>query len=328
MPGSDSQETISATRANRSVWRVAAISLLGLVAFALVTEAGLRVILGVGDPILITPDSACAYITKPDQKVYRFFVHTYINHYGMRSDDVPPTRPAGVVRLLFVGDSLTYGTTHVDQSQLFTQIVGRGLPAIVHHPVEVLNASASAWAPDNEWEWLRSRGIFQSNFVMLVLNDGDLTQPRATIAQVGDDLPQTRPDFAIEELYTRFIRPRIFHISRHSDAGDVVIPDDVARRENLEDLDRFLALVNSQGGHMIMAFLPLRSDIPAQSTPAEGVIRTWTAKNDVPLIDLTAAVASHPVSEICLYDHTHFNRLGNAIIGQAILKLWPASLRQ
>jgi hypothetical protein len=145
VPGSDSQETISATRANRSVWRVAAISLLGLVAFALVTEAGLRVILGVGDPILITPDSACAYITKPDQKVYRFFVHTYINHYGMRSDDVPPTRPAGVVRLLFVGDSLTYGTTHVDQSQLFTQIVGRGLPAIVHHPVEVLNASASAF---------------------------------------------------------------------------------------------------------------------------------------------------------------------------------------
>jgi hypothetical protein len=163
---------------------------------------------------------------------------------------------------------------------------------------------------------------------MLVLNDGDLTQPRATIAQVGDDLPQTRPDFAIEELYTRFIRPRIFNMSRHADAGDVVIPDDVARRENLEDLDRFVALVNSQGGQMILAFLPLRSDIPAQSAPAEDVIRAWTAKNDVPLIDLTAAVASHPVSEICLYDHTHFNRVGNAIIGQAILKLWPASLRQ
>jgi lysophospholipase L1-like esterase len=53
------------------------------------------------------------------------------------------------------------------------------------------------------------------------------------------------------------------------------------------------------------------------------VFHAWSAANDVPLIDLTADIAAHPVSEISLYDHTHFNAAGNAIIGQAILKLWP-----
>jgi len=239
----------------------------------------------------------------------------------------PPCPRPGVVRVLFVGDSLTYGTTHVDQRNIFTQIVGRGLPSIVHHPVEVLNASANGWAPDNEWSWVRTRGIFHSNFVLLVLNDGDLTQPRATIAQAGNALPQRRPVTAIGELYARFIVPRILHITPPSDPGDVVIPDEVVQRANLEDLARFHVLVTGQGGQMALVFLPLRKDVPTLSTPADKVLHDWSAANGVPLIDLTPAIAPYPTGEISLSDHTHFNTAGNAIIGQAILKLWPASLQ-
>jgi hypothetical protein len=317
-------ERPSSARAKKSGWRIFRTSLLVFIALVAGAEAALRFGLGLGDPVLIAPDPACSYITRPDQNVYRFFVHTCINHYGMRSGEVSPVPSPGVVRVLFVGDSLTYGTTHVDQRKIFTQIVGRGLPSIVHHPVEVLNASANGWAPDNEWSWVRTRGIFHSNFVLLVLNDGDLTQPRATIAQAGDELPQKRPLTAIGELYTRFIVPRILHIAHRSDPGDVVLPDEAVQRANLEDLDRFHALVTSQGGQMALVFVPFRNDVPALSAPADKVLHDWSAANGVPLIDLTATIAPHPVGEISLYDHTHFNAAGNAIIGQAILKLWPA----
>lgn len=325
MSARTSPERPAPARRNKSGWRVLGTASLVFIALVAGAEAALRFGLGLGDPVLIAPDPACSYITRPDQKVYRFFVHTYINHYGMRSEEVSPVRSSGVVRVLFVGDSLTYGTTHVDQRQIFTQIVHRGLPSIVHRPVEVLNASANAWAPDNEWSWVRSRGILHSNYVLLVLNDGDVTQPRATIAQVGDDLPQKRPATAIGELYSRFIAPRIFHISHHSDMGDVVIPDDVTMRANLEDLDRFRALVTSQQGRMIIVFLPFRGDVPTVSAQADQVLHNWSAANGVPMIDLTAALAPHPISEICLHDRTHFNAAGNAIVGEAILKRWPAS---
>jgi hypothetical protein len=314
-------------RTKKSGWRILGTSLLVFVALVAGTEAVLRFGLGLGDPVLIAPDPACSYITRPDQNVHRFFVHTYINRYGMRSDEISPVPPPGVVRVLFVGDSLTYGTTHVDQRNIFTQIVGRGLPSIVHHPVEVLNASANGWAPDNEWSWVRTRGIFHSNFVLLVLNDGDLTQPRATIAQAGNALPQRRPVTAIGELYARFIVPRILHITPPSDPGDVFIPDEVVQRANLEDLARFHVLVTGQGGQMALVFLPLRKDVPTLSTPADKVLHDWSAANGVPLIDLTPAIDPYPTGEISLSDHTHFNAAGNAIIGQAILKLWPASLQ-
>jgi len=304
-----------------------AIALCALLVLVTGTELTLRLLLGLGDPVLIAPDAACSYITRPDQKVYRFFVHTYINHYGMRSDEVSPAHPPGLVRILFVGDSLTYGTTHVDQKDLFTQIVARGLPAILHQKVEVLNASANGWAPDNEWGWVQSRGIFQSNYVLLVLNDGDLTQPRARIEEVGDALPQTRPMTAMSELFTRFIKPRILHIRPRQDPGLAVVPDDVTERANLQDLDRFVDLVRTQRGQMILVFMPFRGDIPRPAAAALTLLQTWSAAHNVPLVDLTKAIAAHSVEEICLYDHTHFNTAGNAVIGQAILSQWPQALR-
>ncbi|MGD0631323.1 MAG: hypothetical protein ABR987_18500, partial [Terracidiphilus sp.] len=139
--------------------------MISLVLLTCIVEAALRFGLGLGNPVLITPDAACSYILKPDQDVRRFFARTYVNHYGMRSEDVPAVRPVGTLRLMFVGDSITYGTSRVDQQQLFTELVHRELPAIVHRPVEVLNASAGAWAPDNELAYIRSRGIFQSDIV-------------------------------------------------------------------------------------------------------------------------------------------------------------------
>ncbi|HVT99457.1 MAG TPA: SGNH/GDSL hydrolase family protein [Acidobacteriaceae bacterium] len=311
----------------RSLLRKALWGLLAFAVLAACTEAALRWGLGLGNPILIAPDPACSYVTRPNQNVYRFFVHTYINRYGMRSAEVSPERPPGVVRVLFVGDSVTYGTTHVDQKNLFSQIVGRGLPSIVHEKVEVLNASVNGWAPDNEWEWVRTRGIFQSNYVLLVLNDGDLTQPLAKIDQVGDSLPQTRPLTAINELFTRFIKPRILHIQPHQDPGDVAVPDAATERANLQDLDHFDDSVRNQQGQMAIVFLPFRADLPHPADKALGVLQTWTATHHVPLIDLSTAIAAHSVPEICIYDHLHFNTAGNAVIAQAILNQWPNALR-
>lgn len=318
MPDRDSSERPPFRRSSR----LAAIVLALLVVLVAGTELALRFILGVGNPVLIAPDAACSYITRPNQNIDRFFVHTYINRFGMRSDEVSPAKPPGVVRLLFVGDSITYGTTHVDQRQIFTQVVRRGLPAVVHHPVEVLDASANAWAPDNEWSWVRSRGIFQSDYVVLVLNDGDLAQPRATIDQVGDDLPQKRPLTAIGEMYTRFLAPRIFHIARHSDAGDVVIPSDVTMRANLDDLKSFRVLVTGQHATMVLLYLPFRRDVPTLSAPSGRILHAWAETNQVPILDLTETIAPYPVNQICLYDHTHFNAKGNQIVGQAILNQW------
>ncbi len=99
------------------------------------------------------------------------------NEYGMRSDPIRPGRIPGTRRIYFLGDSMTYGTTQVDQSRLFTEIVHQRLPEQIHEPVEVMNGAISGWAPANELAYLREHGTLNADLVILVLNSGDPTQP-------------------------------------------------------------------------------------------------------------------------------------------------------
>lgn len=288
-----------------------------------IIEAVLRFVLGLGNPVLIAPDAACAYILKPDQDVRRFFAQTRTNHYGMRSEEVPAVRHAGALRLMFVGDSITYGTSRVDQQHLFTEVVHRELPSIVHRPVEVLNASASAWAPDNELAYIRSRGIFQSDIVLLVLNDGDLTQPRSTIAGVGGDLLQKRPITAIGELFTRYIRPRISNLLEKSDAGDKIAANsDDVMRNNLADLDSIQKLVRLQGAKLVIVYIPFRRDIPDLSKASGSILKEWSDAHQVGMFDLTSAEAPYTAKEITLDNGIHLNAKGHGVIARALEQSW------
>jgi lysophospholipase L1-like esterase len=313
----------------RGLLRILTICLVVVVAPVVIAELVLRFGLGLGNPVLITSDTACEYILKPDQRVYRFFSNTRTNHYGMRSEEVPLSRDSGRLRILFVGDSLTYGTSQVDQSQIFTEIVHRDLPSVVHKPVDVLNASAGAWAPDNEVSYIRSRGIFQSDLVVFVLNDGDLTQPRATMRDVGDGLPSRRPATAIGELWTRYVKPRFFHGAIKNDAGTSIGTDgDQVVQANLRDLDAADALITAQGGRMVIVFLPFRLDLPDKSAAAQSTLRDWSAAHHVPMLDLTSTELPYSIGDLDLDNGYHFNTRGNAIVADGILKLWPQSVGQ
>jgi hypothetical protein len=193
--------------------------------------------------------------------------------------------------------------------------------------VEVLNASAGAWAIDNELSYVRSRGIFQSDLVLLVLNDGDVTQPRSTMAEVGDGLPNKRPATAIGELFTRYIEPRALHMVGHNDAGDSVNTNaDGIIRENLADLDQFKEAVTDQGARLIIVYVPFRRDIPDLSATSRSILQAWSTAHKIPMLDLTAAELPYTSNAITLGNGVHFNARGNLIVAEAIEKLWPQSV--
>lgn len=304
----------------------AARILLVLLLFLVGTDLALRLILGLGDPVLVTPDAACGYILQPGQNVKRFFCRTSTNRYGMRSDPVQDTPPAGTLRLLFLGDSITYGTSRVDQSALFTQILQRELPAMVHRPVEVMNASASAWAIDNELSWLRSRGTLHAGRVLLVLNSGDLGQPRAKIGDVGDDTTLHHPTTALGEIWTRLVAPRLFPGSLKTDAGDVAQNTPAVISANLADLDQFQSLAAAQHAEFAIVYVPFRREIPEPGAHFLGILRTWTVAHHVPLFDLTSAESPYSVDAITLDHGIHFNVRGNRVVATGIEKQWAALL--
>lgn len=311
----------------RSIFRI--LIGLGLIFLLLIAlaELSLRLLLGLGHPIVVAPDVACSYIEAPNQHTWRFFHEVRINRYGMRSAEFAAQPAPGSLRVLFVGDSVTYGTSRVGQSEIFTQILRRELPSAVHQPVEVLNASASGWAIDNELSYVRSRGIFHSSLVLLVLNDGDVTQPRALITTgVSQDTTLNHPTTALGEIWTRYLSLKLRHLAAPRDAGDIANTNDAAEsRNNLIELDQFRQLVNAAHARFALVYLPFRADIPQPAAQAQVLLRQWAAAQQVPFLDLTAAEQAESTAAITL-DGDHLNTRGNELVARGIEEQWPAVL--
>jgi lysophospholipase L1-like esterase len=143
------------------------------------------------------------------------------------------------------------------------------------------------------------------------------------LADVGDDLPQRRPATAIGELFTRYLRPRIFHSAAHRDAGDSIVANaNSTIRANLADLDSIEKLAIGAGARFSIVYAPFRRDVPKQSANAQSILRAWANAHRVPLLDMTSVELPYSSGEITM-DGLHFNARGHWIVAQAIERAWP-----
>lgn len=167
---------LTPARAGRVLFALAA-TLAGL----LVAEAAFR-ILELGIPILgeeavftWVPSSPYQRVEDPDlgvllqpgwqgSMVYRRArdgaplrtVPVRISQQGLRGPDVAEAPAAGAMRLLAVGDSITFGQG-VDEADVWASVTGRTMTAR-GRPVEALNAGVPSWSLRQEVTWLEARG--------------------------------------------------------------------------------------------------------------------------------------------------------------------------
>ena len=286
----------------------------GLLLFAF-AELGLRTVFGLGHPLRYAPDSACGYFTLPNQQTRRIRARTITNDLGMRSPGFSAAKPAGTLRLLFLGDSITFGTILIDQDQIFVERIRNELTAKLGRPVEELNASANSWAIGNELGFLQSRGTFQSDYLILVLNTGDLNQPFATISQVqGEPNPLERT--AVGEVLAKrwpFRRGKPL-----AGAGTTVGDNPTAREENLRDLSTIAGISRAQGEKFLVVYVPFRGTVGDGVESISTALLQWAAGERVDFLDLTPALAAHEANLVTQQDGVHLNAFGNGVVADAL----------
>lgn len=286
----------------------------GLLLFAF-AELGLRAVVGLGHPLLYAQDPACGYFTLPNQQTRRLRARTMTNDLGMRSPEFSAAKPAGTLRLLFLGDSITFGTILVEQDLIFVERVRRDLTAKLGRPVEELNASANSWAISNELGFLRSRGTFQSDYLVLVLNTGDLNQPFATLSQVQGE-PTLLERLAVGEVLAK--RWPFRRRKPQAGEGTTVGDNPTAREENLRDLSTIANLSRAQGAKFLVVFVPFRRTVGGgvDSTPTD--LLQWAAGERVEFLDLTPALAAHEAKLVTQQDGVHLNAFGNGVVADVL----------
>jgi lysophospholipase L1-like esterase len=305
-------------------------AMAAVVALGALAEMGLRLSMGLGNPVLSTRDAACAYMMAPNQDVTRFGVRNYINRYSMRSHDFSEAKPADTFRILCLGDSITYGTTHVDQAKIFTGRLEQTL-AEQHKHVEVLNASAGGWGPGNELGYLKSRGTFHADLVVFCVNPTDLdgdTNPGLLGLEYGQ--PEHKPVLALQELWVRYAMPRLANLLEpaQAHAAGPSITDNLATGVPvmLREMQQAKGFANRNGAAFAVIYTSAKTGDAGFDTAATHAAHdrlvAWTRENSVPIVDVSAAFAACNQNELYI-DNLHIQEMGHEIIAEAFREQWP-----
>ncbi|WP_423824296.1 SGNH/GDSL hydrolase family protein [Salinibacter ruber] len=312
----------------------------GLFACAAILEVGLRVGLGLGTPPLVQADSTIGYVFQANQDTYRFTNRVHINAYHQRSEDLRQAPGSTFVRVLFLGDSVTWGGVLTDQEDTIPEEVERLLKKRCKRPVEALNASAGSWGIGNLRAYAERFGFFDSDAVVLQIGTHDLIQATSTSEVVGRNpsYPNENPTLALMELWQRYLWPRYIRPyvpdlggSRgFLNQGASSTPDpDTRFSRNLDHLRALVTDIHKAGLPVVILHTPNRNEVVGKQEPPSSSRRQRFLQvadsMHVPVVNLAEQWAPRSDIRPLYRDHVHLNERGNAAVTEI---LGPALIRR
>lgn len=175
--------------------------LLGIFLIVILLEIILRYVFGFCDAVLYQSSPAYEYIAQPNQHRYRFFSHIDYNSYSQRSEEPDSTKTI----VLGLGDSVIFGGTMLDQDSIATTLFSK------ETGMQMLNISSGSWGPDNCAAYLKEKGTFGAEAMVLVCSSHDAFDVMSHIPVVGiyPNYPDKQYKLAIWEVIDRYLMPRI-----------------------------------------------------------------------------------------------------------------------
>lgn len=294
--------------------------LVSLLAAAAVLEISLRLIWGFANPALVETDPSIGYLFRANQEVHRFGRTIAINRFHQRSADVADQPGANTLRILFVGDSVTFGGAPIDQRQIFSEVIKDRLRADGN--VEVLNASAGGWAIANEKAYLEKFHTFGSALVVFEIGSNDFFQDKNDGLEIGRDasMPDRRPISAIGELVFNYLLPRVAIAPPAPPQAESNNPAD-SFAENMGCVKDEIAFVKKAGAQVAILHVPNRDEVVPRTAGFETKYEVWREKflglcreQDVPVLNLFPIWKADPNARLYFRDELHLTVEGNKAV--------------
>jgi len=287
----------------------------------LVLELFLKIFSGLGNPPLYELSPLFGYRLKANQTIeppggmgFLYGARLTTNNLGLRAAEEWDENPKG--KILFLGDSVTYGGQYVGDEHLFTSVVKERLSGW-----QVGNGGVNAWGVENIVGLLKGYGLSPAEVVVTCLIEGDFYRGLTRAASMP--LWTERPRFALQHLLMHLM----WQINRTRYGGQVnKVPESEVHRDKiveravgrLKSLNR--KLKQEQVKHIIF-ILPTRSQVLDGEQPDERV-RRFLRENEVAVEDLLPALqALEPdrgARRAWFHDEVHLEVAGHQVYGNLI----------
>ena len=281
--------------------------------------------------------------------------YVQVNSFGMRGPEFPRRKAAGEFRILFLGDSITFGLVPSIDETLVARSGSLFRDMSPKSSIRCLNAGVTGYATWQEVDYLRNDGLaLDPDLIVLnyclndvtdlvFLNPGELSRRELQFSFSFDShwsglvravrtirgrrkwraaLDSLR--WADDDWYERRGgRREIKEILREMPAAAVAN----AWRQALADLENLETLCRANGLPWVLVVFPVRSQVE-QVDPAfhpQDKLEHWAAEHHIPYLDLLPAFL-HEVAESGgaardLYvDETHPNTRGNRLAAAEIVR--------
>ena len=279
-----------------------------------VAEAVLRY-LGLGNPILYYTNASYRYAQQPNQKQARRRGATVtIDSKGLRAAK-DWTSPADA-KILFVGDSVTWAGTYIDDNDTFSEGTCVRLAQVIGKTFVCGSASANGYGTDNMAERIRYMNVDDETVLVVTLIAPDTVRGLADAE--GQFLFTRRPPGPFRALWeaATFATWRMFRLLRPLATRR---PDDdlkVAER-SLANLFAALRETARPARKVLIVLSPIRDELGGRESDLTRHVRAALARSGFEVLDLHADVSGAMTPDF-YYDRLHLDVRGHRFFAERI----------
>ena len=324
-----------------------ATGLLGLLGLAVplgLIDGGLRPFVEPRSSIFSTDPELGWKLTSGARDEYAG-IRIEVNAKGLRGPELDYARRPDGLRILWLGDSVTFGHGIEAVEALFPWRVGALLSERLDRPLETVDAGVGGYAPWQERVWLEREGWrYQPDLVVVAFVLNDLTEPFA-LARRGRRLSGWQLSNAARSRLDRWLstsalanllregRARLRFgrdvqrgaaaVGTHQVKRLVADPDAPTWEENWRATERDLAGIfasaRAQGVPVALALLPyaFQVDAPEPQPAVQRRLAAFAERESVPVLDLLPALAADSEAQAFL-DSCHLSAAGHALVAEAL----------
>lgn len=291
---------------------LASVWLVFFALFAVASEIALKSLTGLGRPVLFEAHPAYGYRLQPNQETWRFGgAHFRINNLGLRARE---DWDRGVRdKVLFLGDSVTYGGNHISNEQLFSERAVQGLPGLRSG-----NAGVPNWGVENVYGLVVEQGFLPAATYVTTFIEDDFYRGLTS----GRNRPWIKyqtPYFALQEL-AEFVWHKYFRntaeLNRREREGEPPQARVERAARKLKALDEFL---KARGYKHVIFISPTRQQV-LEGRPRDARVKAELERHGVDalyLLDRLPAAAAQE-RRAWYQDNDHLTAQGHALWGRLI----------
>lgn len=267
--------------------------------------------MGLGNPILYDSNPLYGYRLLPNQEITRFMGATItVNNLGLRADENWDENKND--KVLFLGDSVTYGGSYINNRDLFSTIAGRGL-----NNFKGGNAGVNGWGIENIYGLVVESNFRPAIIYVTTVPEGDFYRGLSRIQ--GLPFYMASPKYAIMELWYFFcyLQNNKRYIGGLSLPTDTEIKYAVEKAvKKLKEMDKLL----KENGYSHLIFIsPSKDQVYGEDTK-EHLIQSLLNRYDLNPIYILDRLNKEDLAlkGTIFHDGIHLEKPGHKIWGRII----------